>query len=78
MFGRSSQSADFVLDDPGISRRHFEITIDGTHVTATDLGSTNGTLHNGHRITSITLTDGVTLTAGDTSVTFCSMEMGRR
>lgn len=78
VFGRSSQSADFVLDDPGISRRHFEITIDGTHATATDLGSTNGTLHNGHRITSITLTDGVTLTAGDTSVTFCSMEMGRR
>lgn len=78
VFGRSSNSADFVLDDPGISRRHFEITLDGTHATATDLGSTNGTLHDGRRITSITLTDGVTLTAGDTSVVFCSMEMGGR
>lgn len=78
VFGRSSNSADVVLDDPGISRRHFEITLDGDHATATDLGSTNGTLHEGHRISSITLTDGVTLTAGDTSVTFCSMEMGRR
>lgn len=76
VFGRSSNSADFVLDDPGVSRRHFEITIHGNHATATDLGSTNGTLHEGRRISTITLTDGVTLIAGDTSVVFCSMGMG--
>lgn len=70
VFGRSSNSADIVLDDPGISRRHFEITIDGDHATATDLGSTNGTLFDGRRITSITLTDGVELMAGDTPVVF--------
>ncbi|WAL39664.1 DUF3662 and FHA domain-containing protein [Brevibacterium sp. BRM-1] len=78
VFGRSSNSADIVLDDPGISRRHFEITVDGDHATATDLGSTNGTLFDGRRITSITLTDGVELVAGDTAVTFHETETGDR
>lgn len=76
VFGRSSNSADIVLSDPGISRRHFEITVSGDHATASDLGSTNGTLFDGRPITTITLTDGATLVAGDTSVVFHQTEMG--
>lgn len=76
VFGRSSNSADIVLDDSGVSRRHFEITVRNGHATATDLGSTNGTLLDGRRITSVTLTDGARLTAGDTEVLFRHREMG--
>jgi pSer/pThr/pTyr-binding forkhead associated (FHA) protein len=67
-------SADIVLDDPGISRRHSEVrvTSDGPHLVASirDLTSTNGTFVNGERITSARLVDGDRLTVGRTSVTF--------
>ena len=49
-------TADIVLDDPGVSRRHSEIrvTTDGPHLVTSirDLDSTNGTFVNGERITS--------------------------
>lgn len=70
VFGRSANSADIVIDDPGMSRRHFEIAVSGTRAVATDLGSTNGTLVDGRPISSITLSDGMVLTAGDTPVTY--------
>ena len=61
-------SADIILDDPGISRRHSEIrvTTDGPHLVTTirDLGSTNGTFVNGERITSEHLEDGDRITVG--------------
>ena len=76
VFGRSASSADIVLDDPGISRRHFEISIRGGHASATDLGSTNGTLVDGRRITTINLGDGTTLRAGDTRIVFHNDNVG--
>ena len=44
------QTADIVIDTPNVSRLHarIEVTTDGYIVT--DLGSTNGTWHNGERI----------------------------
>ena len=67
-------SADIILDDPGISRRHTElrVTTDGPHFVSTirDLGSTNGTFVNGERITSEHLEDGDRVTVGRTSITF--------
>jgi hypothetical protein len=67
-------SADIILDDPGISRRHSElrVTTDGPHFVTTirDLGSTNGTYVNGERITSEHLDDGDRVTVGRTSITF--------
>lgn len=67
-------SADIILDDPGISRQHSEIRVtqDGPHTVATirDLGSTNGTYVSGERITSEHLEDGDRITVGRTSVTY--------
>ncbi len=67
-------SADIVVDDPGISRRHSEIriTADGPHLACSirDLASTNGTFVNGERITSSRLEDGDRLTVGRTSIVF--------
>ncbi len=72
-------SADIILDDPGISRRHSElrVTTDGPHFVTTirDLGSTNGTYVNGERITTTHLEDGDRVTVGRTSITF---RAGRR
>lgn len=76
IFGRSSSSADIVIDDPGVSRRHFEVTVDGSHAQASDLGSTNGTLLDGKRISKVNVTDGTVLQAGDSSVVFHRSEAG--
>ncbi len=73
VLGRDN-SADVILDDPGISRRHTEIrvTSDGPHLVASirDLGSTNGTFVNGERITSQRLADGDRVNVGRTALTY--------
>ncbi|MGW5238608.1 FhaA domain-containing protein [Monashia sp. NPDC004114] len=72
-------TADVVVDDPGVSRRHSEIrvTTDGPHLVTSirDLNSTNGTFVNGERITSQRLHDGDRLTLGRTTAIF---RVGRR
>ncbi|MGO2860794.1 MAG: FhaA domain-containing protein [Brevibacterium sp.] len=74
IFGRSSSSSDYVIDDPGVSRRHFEITVESDHSVANDLGSTNGTLLRGRKLTSANLTDGDVLMAGDAEVRYSERE----
>ncbi|MDN5807029.1 MAG: DUF3662 and FHA domain-containing protein [Brevibacterium sp.] len=74
VFGRSSSSSDYVIDDPGVSRRHFEITVEGDHAVANDLGSTNGTLLRGRKLTSANLSDGDVLMAGDAEVRYHEIE----
>ena len=73
VLGRDN-SADVILDDPGISRQHTEIrvTSDGPHLVANirDLGSTNGTFVNGERITSQRLADGDRVNVGRTTLIF--------
>lgn len=73
VLGRDN-TADIILDDPGISRRHTEIrvTSDGPHLVASirDLGSTNGTFVNGERITSQHLADGDRINVGRTALIF--------
>lgn len=46
--GRSG--TDIMLDDAECSRKHAVVEIQGTRVTVTDLGSTNGTFVDGQRI----------------------------
>ena len=69
VIGRGSGS-DIVVDDPGVSRRHLEISLTPGGVIAKDLGSTNGTFVEGHRISSATLLDGNTITIGNTTIMF--------
>jgi hypothetical protein len=73
ILGRDN-TADVILDDPGISRQHTEIRVtnDGPHLIANirDLGSTNGTFVNGERITSKRLTDGDRVNVGRTALIF--------
>ncbi|MFV0426159.1 MAG: FhaA domain-containing protein [Beutenbergiaceae bacterium] len=69
VIGRGSD-ADIVVDDSGISRRHLEIRVTPDGVVASDLGSTNGTFVEGHRVPAATLVDGNTLTIGRTRILF--------
>jgi hypothetical protein len=73
ILGRDN-TADVILDDPGISRQHTEIrvTSDGPRLIANirDLGSTNGTFVNGERVNSQRLADGDRINVGRTALTF--------
>src|SRR5690625_344948 len=69
VLGRDA-SADIVISDTGISRRHLELRTTPHGTIATDLGSTNGTFVEGHRIEAATLVDGNTITIGRTQIMF--------
>lgn len=69
VLGRGSES-DIVINDSGVSRRHLELRITPTGVIATDLGSTNGSFVEGHRIDAATLVDGNQITIGRTTIMF--------
>ena len=68
VIGRSA-TADVVLDEDGISRKHarFSPQPDGK-VVLEDLGSTNGTFVNGVRIERHVLTDGDKIQIGPVSI----------
>ncbi|QSB05662.1 FhaA domain-containing protein [Natronoglycomyces albus] len=68
VIGRGEQ-AQVRLPDVGISRRHARVDFDGRQVSVTDLGSTNGTLVNGQRITTVSMQPGDVLQLGTTSLT---------
>jgi adenylate cyclase len=44
-------SSDFPVPDPTISRQHAELDVQGEEIDIADLGSSNGTLINGKRVT---------------------------
>ena len=69
IIGRGEQ-AQLRLADVGISRRHARLDFDGTRVVLTDLGSTNGTVVNGQRISAVALRPGDMIQFGTTSLTF--------
>ena len=68
------ETADIVFSaDPFLSRRHAVIRQDGEHWTLTDAGSSNGTRHNGNRITPtapVRLTDGDEIGIGPVTFVF--------
>jgi pSer/pThr/pTyr-binding forkhead associated (FHA) protein len=60
--------ADLRINDPGVSRRHIEFRQSDKHVEVHDLGSTNGMLVNGQRMTSSLLDDGTVVRVGNTDI----------
>ncbi len=75
--GRGTE-ADLRINDPGISRRHVEFDVeigrteeggDDLRLDVRDLGSTNGMLVDGHRMTRAKLRDGSTVKIGNTELT---------
>jgi hypothetical protein len=69
IIGRGDQ-ANLRLPDVGISRRHARIDYDGNQVVLTDLGSTNGTMVNGQRVSAVALNPGDMIQLGTTTLTF--------
>ena len=72
VFGRGTE-ADVRINDPGVSRRHVEFVVTPSsggadRIQVRDLGSTNGMLVDGHRITSTRLRDGSQVRIGSTTM----------
>lgn len=69
VIGRGTE-ADLRIDDPGISRRHAEIRVEGAgpsmRLQIVDLGSTNGILVNGHQVREAALREGSRIEMGST------------
>jgi hypothetical protein len=71
VIGRGAE-ADIRIDDPGVSRRHAQITISGRDASIADLGSTNGVIVDGQRVREAPLRDGSEVVLGATTVIFRS------
>jgi hypothetical protein len=69
VLGRGTE-ADLRIDDPGVSRKHAQISISGDTAVVTDLGSTNGTLVDGQRVGQAALVDGTEIRLGNTTAVF--------
>ncbi len=64
--GRSA-SSDIVIDEPYVSATHARFTLQGPALVLEDLGSTNGTMVNGHPIKQpVTLREADEVQVGDT------------
>ncbi|SDF52507.1 FHA domain-containing protein [Blastococcus fimeti] len=63
VIGRGTE-ADIRLPDTGVSRKHVDVVLDGDVATVEDLGSTNGTLVNGRRVSRQPLADGDVIRIG--------------
>ncbi|MCE9669428.1 FHA domain-containing protein [Myxococcus stipitatus] len=72
LIGRTSE-CDVVLYDPGVSRRHCRLFLDGDNYSVEDQGSANGTLLNGSAVQTQTLEDGDKLTLGPVTFVFTLM-----
>ena len=73
VIGRSP-SSDIVIDEPYVSASHARFTIQGPALVLEDLGSTNGTMVNGHIIEQpVTLRD-----TDEVQVGVVIMRVGRR
>ena len=75
VIGRGTE-ADVRINDPGVSRRHIEFVVspgstagEDLDIEVRDLGSTNGMLVDGHRITQAGVRDGTHVKIGNTTMT---------
>lgn len=67
--GRSLQCS-IVLNDPSVSRKHFEVNFKDGNWVIKDLGSGNGTKVNGNKISEIVLEEGMQIEIGQTILEF--------
>ena len=67
VLGRSG-SCSVTLSDPILSRQHCAITREGTRVTCSDLGSSNGTYLDGALIERADLVHGSVIEIGESAV----------
>ena len=67
LFGRG-EASDTRINDPSVSRVHFEISVDGGEVLVADRGSSSGTHVDGKQIDTIQIRPGSTIVAGDTQL----------
>lgn len=78
VIGRGNE-ADLKIDDPGISRRHAQITVHQsgaeTTVTVVDLESTNGVILNGHKVSTGVVADGSEIRLGNTVIVIRKTEV---
>lgn len=63
-------TADIQINDPGLSRQHFEIVWDGKSAGVRDLGSTNGTKVSGQTISSAAIGTDTVINAGQSEFIF--------
>lgn len=72
VLGRGSE-AELRINDPGVSRRHAQIKVsvvdNNVSVSVVDLGSTNGIVVDGQRVSQAVLRDGSQVVMGNTTVT---------
>ncbi len=67
--GRTEEN-NIVIEHPKVSRRHAELVRKGIVFVLRDLGSTNGTWHNGVRVDELVLEAGDTFRIGDAQLVF--------
>jgi two-component system, cell cycle response regulator len=67
VIGRSND-AQIQIDDQGVSRRHARVDVTDGQVRIFDLGSANGTIVNGERISARALCDGDKIQLGSTTI----------
>ncbi len=78
VLGRSP-TCHVTLDDPLVSREHAQLTVRGSRVTVEDLGSRNGTLVNGDKLTSVhELRDGDRVRLGTQELVFYHLDDSER
>ncbi len=72
VIGRGTE-ADVRINDPGVSRRHIEFLVFNREgeldIEVGDLGSTNGILIDGHKVTRAGVRDGSQVRVGNTTMT---------
>lgn len=76
VIGRGTE-ADLRINDPGVSRQHLDIQVEGDKVYAVDMGSTNGILVDGNRVERARLHDGSTIKVGHTEMVLRIEDEGR-
>ena len=78
VLGRSP-TCHVTLDDPLVSREHAQLTVRGHRVTVEDLGSRNGTLVNGEKLTGVhELRDGDRVRLGTQELVFYHLDDSER